>query len=376
MRVLRQYYAGDATRWRAHMAKLHDPMEAVQRAAGRRYGMAAILRHNAIRSKTGVGSDAPRWWKEGRHARLAEYCAGDVSALVDMVMRKEMRVPGMGVTRGASVLAWLRDEGAATAAGQTPNGASTSGEAPVEPQQEAPPPHRNGEAPGARSARKRPMPRSEQETEPPPARRQTRREENCNCTNSNDDMPGGTTIGEATTAAGASDATASAAAGANGAADDARAVAGGADAATEADTGEEDGVRGAQCTVHAAEGSNPETPISQSRKRRRGSEKTYGTAVRRQRQRGRGEAYMERGRGGGIVRHAVAVGPVVVERTVGGRYEWRDAGLVRTTGAVKRHYDEVDWRALPRLHDGGPRQPHAAHEAQETHGEHTSSAKC
>ena len=43
MRVLRRLY-NDEGRWHTHMRKLHDPMHAVQRAAGRRVSLSAFIR--------------------------------------------------------------------------------------------------------------------------------------------------------------------------------------------------------------------------------------------------------------------------------------------------------------------------------------------
>ena len=55
---------------------------------------------------------------------------------------------------------------------------------------------------------------------------------------------------------------------------------------------------------------------------------TYDEATRRRRAEAtrRARGYMERGTGRGIKRRAVLVGPAVMERIVGGRYEWRAAG--------------------------------------------------
>ena len=78
MRVLQQYYEGDSTRWRAHCAKLHDPIDTATRTTGRRVGLAAVLKHNGMQSKSGTGADAPRWWRDGQLARLEEYCRRDV----------------------------------------------------------------------------------------------------------------------------------------------------------------------------------------------------------------------------------------------------------------------------------------------------------
>ena len=60
---------------------------------------------------------------------------------------------------------------------------------------------------------------------------------------------------------------------------------------------------------------------------------SYDETARRCRQR-RGPAggplvYLVRGNGRGTKRKAILVGPAAIERIVGGRYEWRDAGFKR-----------------------------------------------
>ena len=111
MRVLKQLYDGDDERWQAHMDKLVDPAEAVRHATGRRVKLSTVLKYNTKGEKGGSGCDAPRWWKEGKHEQLQRYCAQDVQVLVDLVLRPEMRVPGGGVTKGASVRGVLTGSG-------------------------------------------------------------------------------------------------------------------------------------------------------------------------------------------------------------------------------------------------------------------------
>ena len=43
--------------------------------------------------------------------------------------------------------------------------------------------------------------------------------------------------------------------------------------------------------------------------------------------------YLERGNGRGAKRTAIVLGPAAIERIVGGRYEWRDAGFKRPRNA-------------------------------------------
>ena len=104
MRVLSGCYRADEeARRQAHMAKLVDPAEAIRRATGRRAKLSTVLRMNTRAEKGGDGCDAPRFWKEGKYVQLQRYCAQDVRVLADLVIREEIRLPGGGVTRGASV---------------------------------------------------------------------------------------------------------------------------------------------------------------------------------------------------------------------------------------------------------------------------------
>ena len=67
-------------------------------------------------------------------------------------------------------------------------------------------------------------------------------------------------------------------------------------------------------------------------KRRRAQVGTYDETTRRAvRQRTR-LGYMDNGRGGGHKRTAIVVGPATMERTVRGRYEWRDSELAAQRG--------------------------------------------
>ena len=104
MRVLSSCYRADEeARRQAHMAKLVDPAEVIRRATGRRAKLSTVLRMNTRAEKGGDGCDAPRFWQEGKYVQLQRYCAQDVRVLADLVIREEIRLPGGGVTRGASV---------------------------------------------------------------------------------------------------------------------------------------------------------------------------------------------------------------------------------------------------------------------------------
>ena len=68
-----------------------------------------------------------------------------------------------------------------------------------------------------------------------------------------------------------------------------------------------------------------------SRPGKRAAPTTYDETARRKRRcavAGR-PRYVERGNGRGTKRHAIVVGPAVMERTTDGQYDWRDAGFKR-----------------------------------------------
>ena len=113
MQVMRQYYGGDTARWEAHMHKMHDPMHEANRASGgRRVRLSTLLHLNGLRSKQGVGCDAPRLWAQGKLAQLERYCARDAAALAELVLLAHARVPGGGVATQIGVRRWLLEESA------------------------------------------------------------------------------------------------------------------------------------------------------------------------------------------------------------------------------------------------------------------------
>ena len=71
--------------------------------------LSTLLTLNTRTAKHGSGCDAPRWWQEGKHAQLERYCAQDVRALAELVLRANVRVPGGGATDGMSLQRVLRD---------------------------------------------------------------------------------------------------------------------------------------------------------------------------------------------------------------------------------------------------------------------------
>ena len=110
MQVLRRHYGTDEQRWQQHMRKLRDPMTVVQQVTGRRHKLSALLKANGIPDKSGVGSDAPQWWQQGKLQQLEAYCARDTAALMELVMREHIRLPGLQSTAEISILEALRDD--------------------------------------------------------------------------------------------------------------------------------------------------------------------------------------------------------------------------------------------------------------------------
>jgi uncharacterized protein YprB with RNaseH-like and TPR domain len=126
MEVLKQHYGGDEERWRRHMAKLHDPMEEVRRVAGRRVRLSTVLALNKMGGKGGTGCDAPRWWQEGRWEQLERYCARDVQAVLELVVRDKVKVASHTIADEVSVITKLRKDSARAAAA---DGTATGGTA-------------------------------------------------------------------------------------------------------------------------------------------------------------------------------------------------------------------------------------------------------
>ena len=325
MRVLQRHYRGDEERWRAHAAKLHDPMVAAQRVTGRRMKLSTLLASNGLGGKAGTGCDAPWWWAEGKLEALERYCARDTSALADLVMLAEAKVQSHMVTSALSIARVLQDEGGGRggsgAAGSSAerSGAERDGSSDEDDSEEG----RHGD--------------DGEDDEPPAAagvQRKRRRE-------ADEDGDPRQVARRVHTAGGGGDedeledeppAAASAQRKRRRAADDGgeRRLAPRRNRAESDETGPTFTPR--QATV---------TPQLAGRKRQ---VESYDETKRRRRRRGGGllpPGYMDRsgGRMGGAKRDAVVVGAATVERIVRARYEWRDGGM-RTR---KRPRDDA-WR--------------------------------
>jgi hypothetical protein len=394
MQVLRRAYAGDDARWRAHCAKMMDPMDAVRRATGRRVALSKVLELNGAGHKVGVGSDAPRWWQEGRLAQLERYCEQDTNALTELVTRAVLRLPGLATTREASVLAHVLQR-----AGDTGDDATETQQQPQEQQQpqqqrqqqQQPQPQQpqhsaaaggqkrgrggsdtqptqhtddaDGDATTSQQQPQEQQQRQRQRQRQQPQQQQQQQQQHSAAAHGqkrgradSDAQPAhATRRARAARAAGSSNDTAielepelhsreiaapppdhaapqpSAADGAGGS--------GIQNIQLEVDSDEDDGDAGddrrdgigrppTSSTAELAETSN--LPGRASRGKRK---VTYDETRRQTKPRrppgGPRPVYLERGNGRGAKRTAIVLGPAAIERIVGGRYEWRDAGFKR-----------------------------------------------
>lgn len=71
--LLNRYYPGDLS----HVRSL-DLLSEVQKVLGRRIRLQSLAEATLGRGKSGDGLKAQDWWKEGKKAKVAEYCIEDV----------------------------------------------------------------------------------------------------------------------------------------------------------------------------------------------------------------------------------------------------------------------------------------------------------
>ena len=326
MQVLRRYYEGDDARWHAHVRKLCDPMEQIQRVTGRRQRMQAVLKINKLAGKDGAGTDAPRWWEEGKLARLETYCERDVAGLVEIVMRDEIHLPGKQTTREVSVVRLLQQQ---QQAGESTRRQAADGEE-----------RADG---GARIFPAPPEPRNER------AAREKRSADEMGNLEGAQDHSGRTSRHEATRKKQKTQWTAHADEDAEGARQrGAHRQLGGAaaqGAEREDDAAGGDGRRDAN-GLHAAarqtDGSQ-RTAVNDRTFRKR-TMQAYDEVERRGPRVAAADrpVYLERvTRRGGCKRRAIVMGATAIEHVVRGQYEWRDGDLRRTAGGAgrKRYWD-------------------------------------
>lgn len=71
--LLNRYYPGNLT----HLRSL-DILSEVQKALGRRVRLQSLAQATLGKGKSGDGSKASEWWKEGKKDEVAKYCIEDV----------------------------------------------------------------------------------------------------------------------------------------------------------------------------------------------------------------------------------------------------------------------------------------------------------
>ena len=71
--LLNRYYPGDLS----HLRSL-DLLAEVQKVLGRRIRLQSLAEATLGKGKKGDGLKASEWWKEGKKAKVAEYCIEDV----------------------------------------------------------------------------------------------------------------------------------------------------------------------------------------------------------------------------------------------------------------------------------------------------------
>lgn len=304
MRVLRSYYgSGEAaeTRYAAHLHKLHDPMDVVYRATGRRTRLSHLLQLNGQKGKAGSGCDAPGLWRAGRTTQLATYCMRDVEVLAALVLRQSMRVPGGEEMEAASVWPALKDvekrrEGAGA---QQEDAQGQAGDLTAPAQGTDDSGERNEES-GDGSARVSGKRRARDDAAENAPRQTRQNTEGSSAADAGEDED----VGEA--------------------------------AVSQSQEKEDD--EGSTSGTDEEEAMAPPppagTPISRRRnKRTRQPEGFYDGARKRKKRRTR-HGYMEKARGAKrkvALRDGIEVGSATIERIVKGRYEWRDMQYKRTS---------------------------------------------
>ena len=302
MRVLRQYYRGDTERWERHMQKLRDPMEAIQHMTGRRQKLSTILRINTHAPKGGTGSDAPRWWEEGRHAQLEAYCARDVAALTGIIMQPEIRLPGQQATRAISVLKILSNTELGKRNKENSDGEQhTLDECRIEGE--------NVEVRGSAQRRRYQQHDVEidSDKEVDDAKR-TREDEVDDKREQRDDSAKTETEDN--------------------------------NSKIRKDTTMTTTTTGIQETgTEIGQETSQKIRESMGRKLRKRKQDSYDQMRRRTRTKTTKTAYLERKEGRGLQkRRAIIMGTATIERIVDGQYEWRDGGMRKVTGVRKRYW--------------------------------------
>ena len=81
----------DVDRW---SKKLRDPFEAIRDTTGSWVKLDELLDANALPfKKSGDGVSAVEWWSRGERRRVADYCRGDVDALIALITLDKIVFP-------------------------------------------------------------------------------------------------------------------------------------------------------------------------------------------------------------------------------------------------------------------------------------------
>lgn len=71
--ILNKYYSGDLR----HLKSI-DLMKEIKKKLGRRIGLNAVAEATLGKKKSGEGSDANIWWRNGEKQKVVDYCIDDV----------------------------------------------------------------------------------------------------------------------------------------------------------------------------------------------------------------------------------------------------------------------------------------------------------
>lgn len=85
--------------------KLRDPFEAIRDATGSWVKLEELLTANALPfEKSGDGVSAVEWWASGERRRVADYCRGDVEALVALISLERIAFPIKAWRKSAQIV--------------------------------------------------------------------------------------------------------------------------------------------------------------------------------------------------------------------------------------------------------------------------------
>jgi hypothetical protein len=265
LRTLEAQYKGEDARWKEHNGKTIDAAHAMRVSLGRTVRLSALLQRNGWGRVAGTGCDVDHMWERGNVEGIEHACTRDVAAMTTVLVSNAIRLGDGATTRMARVHEALAD--------------TIEAEAPDASEDE------RGDSTGAQ--------RAERSTR---TRRESARDEPARPAAAGERARHGKRRADAETSTSPQ---------------------GGGPSATP-----EGGTAG-KARRTASEGVRPTRVAGEKR------QGFYDQTRRHKARRRIGPApYMESARDrGGRKRKAIEVGPATVERTVNGRYEWRDAGL-------------------------------------------------